>query len=377
MATEHLGPPRVRFDGDGATTVVPFDFPLMEDDEVKVYDYDQSDPDPDNWTVTELVAGFTVNLDPDDEGGDVTFDDPTELDHVYIILRNSEDNQQLDIPLSEARLNVKAIERALDREALVSQELKLGVRQALKFGVESTQLDVDVEDPIADRVLIWSMTADKVVNSDLTWTGLLDAIDAGVAAAQAAAAAAAVSEANAASSAAQAQASEVAAQASAAAASASEGQAAVSAGNAAASEAAALASETAAALSAAAAAASEAAAAASAAAALNEVSLVEIINDGDQANHSASGRQYRPLVSSGGEVDLDDTPFGTNPVNFTAGAEITLVGTSDANAVVITPSDIQWGIIAPRGVIILRRGVMVTYVIDLVLERWIEKSRNT
>lgn len=367
---------------------MPFDFPLLDDSELQVWHYDdQTDPENPTLELMDIGTDYTVSISVDDEGGEITLTSASEDDHTYILLRASVDKQPLNIPLTESRLNVKNIEAELDRLALIEQEHKLEIRQSLKFSVASAILDVSVDDPIDDHVLLWKEVTPgvfKVVNSDRTWSGLLTYIDAAVAEAQGYATAAGNSAANAAASESAAAGSAAAAAASAAAAAASATTANTAAGNAAASAAAAQTSENNAATSEANAAASEAAAAASAAAAAASAASVamnvfatQTIANGGTVNHTNANRQMRPTVSNGGEVVLSFTPFGNNPANFVGGMEITVEGTSDVNYVRIVPADIQYGILDPRGAILLKRGVSITYRYDAVGERWISKGRNT
>lgn len=381
MATENLGPPIVRVEGDGVTDTITFLFPVYEDDQCKLYKVDLAyltDPLIDG-PIAELIdpADYTVNIVASVEGGSVVLDDPMEDDFDYFFLRVTEEAQDLSIPLGEARLDVKKFERALDKLTLKDQERKLETRRALSFRLGSEKLDVTVADPVAGTMLLWNEDENEVIPSDMTYAELLTAIELAEDNAVAAAALAVSSADNAATSELNAQNSATAAAASQVAAGVSAAAAAVSENNAAVSE---IAAELAQSLAEAAALTSQGlmqmfvSQAVGAGAVLNETNTEA---GGVIANYS--GRQSRPVTSTGGLIVLDDTPFGVNAANFVDGSVITVrggVGATIAAAAKIVPADVAWGVKDPRGSIVFVEDVANSYLCDKTKQRFISLGRN-
>lgn len=100
------------------------------------------------------------------------------------------------------------------------------------------------------------------------------------------------------------------------------------------------------------------------------VSDIELIEIDDSNNF-----QYQPLISDGGQVDSNATPFGTTLSDWSDGVVIRLIGTSDTDYMTILHSDIQYGVIM-NGDTDLLKDVVVELQYDSVRERFIQILGN-
>lgn len=229
------------------------------------------------YTLGVLNTDYTVAFDSDAETGTVTWVTAPVTGGGSAITRASAQTQATVFP-RVAPAPAKNIENALDKLTLHVQELDERVdRSLLQPAVPFAPTAIEVEAPVASRIVAWNADADALVSTSKTLTTFQTDVDdtAAAAVAAAASAAAASSSASSASSSASAAASSASgastsassAASSAAAASASASSASSSASTATTQAATATAQASAASASAAAALASESAAAASAAAA--------------------------------------------------------------------------------------------------------------
>ncbi len=103
----------------------------------------------------------------------------------------------------------------------------------------------------------------------------------------------------------------------------------------------------------------------------SEVSLgggATIASDDDQRH------QVRRVKSSGGNLTVSSTPFGTSGT-WRDGTIIELVGTSDVDFITLTHNDLPYGAIL-NGDIDLEKYRTLVLRWDSVLVRWIEIGRN-
>lgn len=102
--------------------------------------------------------------------------------------------------------------------------------------------------------------------------------------------------------------------------------------------------------------------------------IVQAISAGQAINSSTTlGMQRRKLVSSGGNISVSATPFGTGG-GWIDGMQIRLVGTDDVNSVTIEHNDIDYGAYL-NGDMTLTKHARLTLEWDADELRWIEIQR--
>jgi hypothetical protein len=239
------------YQGNGATVSFPIPFDYEDEDEIVVYFRDETDPDAITETILVLTTNYTLTGSP---ATAVHMNvAPTATQFVFVV-------RDVDLIQSSAfspgGLQARLVEAAFDRIVRQVQQVNEKVERALKLAMTSDNDPLEMDDPTASCVLIYSDDATRVgpgptVAELEEWKD--DAEAAAAAAqnsennAQASADGAANSATAASTSAAQAATSATNSANSASASAASASAAAVSAGAAATSAAAALASENAAA----------------------------------------------------------------------------------------------------------------------------------
>lgn len=133
-----------RFQGDGVTTVVTFSFRVLSAEDIKVYVY------PEDLAFTDIEdylvdpADYTIALDEDGEGGEVTFDTAPASDEIGLILNSLELTQTADLP-TEGNFNEESVETALDRAVLQNIQQQERVQRGLALRVEDPLVDDDFE----------------------------------------------------------------------------------------------------------------------------------------------------------------------------------------------------------------------------------------
>jgi hypothetical protein len=102
---------------------------------------------------------------------------------------------------------------------------------------------------------------------------------------------------------------------------------------------------------------------------------VEQISAGGTVTVSTEkGMQRRKIQSDGGAITASSTPFGSGG-GWPDATVVRLLGTSDANAVTLVSSDIDYGFYI-NGDITLTKFVQLTVEWDATELRWYEISRN-
>jgi len=171
----------VQLTGDGSDTTFDFDFKIFNNTDLVV-----ATVDPDTLVATEQVLGtdYTVSINTSTAGGTVTFvSAPDDGDYVSI-RRNMPVTQTTDIP-SGGLFRERQIENALDKQTLVSQQLKEFQDRSISQSLYATAIaDLKLPLPSAGKGLKWNDAADGLENSD---TAIDDVIDAAAASAASAA----------------------------------------------------------------------------------------------------------------------------------------------------------------------------------------------
>lgn len=87
-----------------------------------------------------------------------------------------------------------------------------------------------------------------------------------------------------------------------------------------------------------------------------------------------STRQHIKVKSSGGNVTLQNKLFGSGV--FQDGTQVRILGTDDADTVTINQADESKGVILNGSSVQMIKYRMLVLEYDLLLDRWIEVSRN-
>ncbi len=125
-----------KFDFNGVTTVISFTFRCLQSSDLKVYAYpeDLDFDDLEDYLLTE-DTDYTVDLDEDGEGGEVTFGSAYDTDTAGLIQNICAITQPADLP-TEGNFNEESVETALDRACLINIQQQQDILQSVKIGVE-------------------------------------------------------------------------------------------------------------------------------------------------------------------------------------------------------------------------------------------------
>jgi hypothetical protein len=100
----------------------------------------------------------------------------------------------------------------------------------------------------------------------------------------------------------------------------------------------------------------------------------QVIDSGQKITNTGSGNDLIPVQSSGGEISGHPVLFANS---VTAAQEITLIGLSDTDYLLIENSEASTKGLVMNGSIQLKRYVSITFKYVSVLEKWVEKCRNS
>jgi len=155
---------RQLFTGDDSTVVfaIPFDIIDSDSTEVDVYLVTTStgaavlQTESTHYTLTDLSGSFYTN---------VTMTTAPASTEKLLIIRNIALTQTLDIDES-GDFPAESLEKALDRMCAQIQFLNEKVNRALKFSTQSAQTNIDVPEPVADKLLGWDSAGTGLENED-------------------------------------------------------------------------------------------------------------------------------------------------------------------------------------------------------------------
>lgn len=164
----------IRYTGDGADTVFPYTWTILDDDDIQVY--------------LRVIASGAETLQTKDThytvsgvglaaGGNITFITsptdytPTALEQV-VLKRVPAITQTTDYE-EGGEFGQEANEKALDRQAMISQMLKEIMDRALLMDPTSTYSELTLPDPVDGKLLAWNGALTGLENVSLTSSGTL------------------------------------------------------------------------------------------------------------------------------------------------------------------------------------------------------------
>lgn len=156
----------VREAGNGSRTDFDFAFPIYNATDLKVY---KINLDTEVRTLLVLNTDYTVEISTSAEGGTVTYTVAPTADEDSFIERDQPYVQSTDIPAVGGVREVQ-LEKALDKLCILILQLLKKTQLALKFVSSSSQVDVEVPEPEAGKVLMWNSAEDALENSALEYT---------------------------------------------------------------------------------------------------------------------------------------------------------------------------------------------------------------
>lgn len=163
----------VKISGDGSTVAFDFDFRVYEEDNLLV---SLVDKETDQITeVLEYGTDYTVEIEPltGDPGGTITLDEAPSADYWVLIESNIPDDQPTSFGV-DSKLSEKSIERALDRQCRISQQLSEKINRCLKLPASLAESDISVELPVpsAGKFIAWNDEEDGLENRSGEFTAV-------------------------------------------------------------------------------------------------------------------------------------------------------------------------------------------------------------
>ena len=199
---------RIQSTASAGQTIFPYDFPIFDEADVKVY---KTDGVTDVTTLLTITTHYTVSGVDEENGGNITLTSGATLNDIYTRVRSVPAERVTDFQI-RGNFRARLINRELDLQAMMIQELTTNYDRTPTLAVEApalTSMDLPPPNATAKSLLMSTAgftlgaTADEIVNAQ----GYAVAADASATAAATSETNAGTSETNAANSAAAAAAS--------------------------------------------------------------------------------------------------------------------------------------------------------------------------
>lgn len=158
--TRRAGP----FNGNGSTTVFPFDFRVFAAADVQVTLADDAGVETVQVVSTDYT--ITVNADQDsDPGGEVTMLTAPATGETLVVTGAVDYNQTLDLPAG-GNFSPRAVENAFDRTVIQIQQLAEQLGRSLTLPATAAGADTELPAPEANKVIGWNSDATALANLD-------------------------------------------------------------------------------------------------------------------------------------------------------------------------------------------------------------------
>lgn len=165
--------PRVRYIGDGMTTIFSFLFPVFEGEDLDVYLSDQLQ-----------TSGYKIKIMASGSGGEISFDLPPERGVSVTIIRNLEIKRTSDFQEGGA-FRAKAINHELDYQMACVQQLQEQLDRSITFPPYSVvHNNIGLPEPQKGRAIIWDNDESKLRNSLVELDAIIETLDEAVAKSQ-------------------------------------------------------------------------------------------------------------------------------------------------------------------------------------------------
>jgi len=157
-----------RYVATSGQTIFPYDFRIIDEDHIDVYQ---------QGTLLTITTHYTVDGVGDAGGGNVTLVTGATLNDTVTLLRNVPLTQLTDYVENDA-FPAETHENALDLSVMANQQRDEEVDRALKFGVDSTQVDFVLSEPVTGQYLRFTATGvDSATLADSTLAQSVDEAD--------------------------------------------------------------------------------------------------------------------------------------------------------------------------------------------------------
>jgi hypothetical protein len=162
---------KASFVGNGVTEAFSITFPVLDADHLKALLVDEDG-------VEEAFIDFSVTLT--DGGATVTTDDPVEDGVTLFVYSDAPYTQETTFP-DDSGFPEEVVEEALDKNTILTKQLKHEVDRAVKFKKSSASV-AEVAEPSTGKALVWDAEG-NLVNSVSTFDNVVAAAAASAAAA--------------------------------------------------------------------------------------------------------------------------------------------------------------------------------------------------
>jgi hypothetical protein len=161
---------RHEYNCDGSQTVFPFTFKIFKEEDLTVLHRDSSGSE----TTLTLTTNYTVSKAGADwsSGGNVTTVSTYPSGDKIILLRELDTKQSADFVYGD-KLPSSKLEDAVDKRAMVEQQIIEKLQRALLLLKSSSYKDLTLPDPVADKILAWKSDLSGLKNVSLLSQGTL------------------------------------------------------------------------------------------------------------------------------------------------------------------------------------------------------------
>lgn len=101
----------------------------------------------------------------------------------------------------------------------------------------------------------------------------------------------------------------------------------------------------------------------------------QALDDNDEIAISAKKIQICEITSAAANISISNLPFGNDPADFFNGMSITVICVDENMTITLPVNDVDYGYVG-NGPITFRKGVMVEFIYNLTLKRFLAKSNN-
>lgn len=157
---------KITFAGQTSQDTFAYNFRVDEKSDMEVYFEDVLQPDGD-WTITNLG---------NPAGGDVILNTPLVQNTTVVLLRNVPKTQSVDYQPFDA-FPAETHEGALDRLTFITQQLQEQLDRSAQLKVDTALGSLLMEEPVANKILIYNASADEIVNGGDAPAGTTSGID--------------------------------------------------------------------------------------------------------------------------------------------------------------------------------------------------------
>lgn len=150
---------KIRYTGNGATTVFSFPFKVFQSSDLKIYLIDSDG----EATLKTISTHYTVSFASGTEGGTVTMLTAPTASEELLILRSLSQTQSTDFPTA-SNIPETSLENGLDKSVMLVQELQETLARSLTFSETSETSGITMPEPVAGYLLGWNASADNLEN---------------------------------------------------------------------------------------------------------------------------------------------------------------------------------------------------------------------